>query len=155
MNHMMLAGNLGAEPEVRFTNNGNKVTVLRIACNTRRGGKDETTWWRVTIWGEQFDKFISFLKKGSSVIVHGEMAKPEIYNDKNGVPQVSLNLTASHIAFSPFGKPDRPQQEGAATGTHSHNNAQPSGDVGYSYYEQTAQGQQMAHAPIADDEIPF
>jgi single-strand DNA-binding protein len=154
MNHTMIAGNLGTDPEVRFTNNGTKVTTLRIACNTKKAGKDETTWWRVTIWGDQFDKMVSFLKKGSSVIVHGEMSKPEIYTDKNGTSQVSLNLTASSISFSPFGRSDKPAapQENASGNAHNGGNS----DMSYSYYDQMAQGQQQAaHATISDEEIPF
>ena len=65
MNFINIAGNLGADPEVRFTSSGKKVTTLRVATKTRKGGNDETIWYRVTVWGEQFDKMISFLKKGS------------------------------------------------------------------------------------------
>ncbi len=55
MNFMQIAGHLGADPEVRFTSTGKKVTVLRVAAKSRKGGKDQTIWWRVTIWGEQYD----------------------------------------------------------------------------------------------------
>ena len=155
MNHTMIAGHLGSDPEVRFTNNGTKVTTLRIACNSKKAGKEETTWWRVTIWGDQMDKMVSFLKKGSGVIVYGEMSKPEIFNDKNGVAQVSLNLTASSISFNPFGKSDKPSsQEG---GSHYQAAAPSHGsDMSYSYYDQMAQGQQQTvPSNISDDEIPF
>ena len=58
MNFIHIAGNLGADPEVRFTSSGKKVTNLKVATRSRRGkGNEEVTiWWRVTIWGEQFDK---------------------------------------------------------------------------------------------------
>lgn len=111
MNTMHLAGNLGADPEVRFTPNGNKVTTLRLAAKARRSGSDETIWWRVTVWGDQFDKLIAHLKKGSSVMVIGDMHKPEIYTAKDGTPQVSLNMTAYNISFSPFGRSDRNPDE--------------------------------------------
>ena len=100
-------GRLGTDPEIRFTSNGQKVTTLRVATNSRKGRKDETIWWRVTVWGENFEKLISFLKKGSAVIIVGELSKPEIFTDKEGNPQVSLNITASNIMFSPFGRTDR------------------------------------------------
>ncbi|MCH9612529.1 MAG: Single-stranded DNA-binding protein [Chlamydiia bacterium] len=117
MNHTLIAGNLGADPEVRYTSSGTKVTTIRVACNSRRSGKDETTWWKVTVWGEHLDKIISFLKKGSSVIITGELQKPEIYNDREGNPQVSLNLTANNISFSPFGgKKGDGQQAGQGMG---------------------------------------
>lgn len=103
MNFINIAGHLGADPEERFTPSGQKVTTLRVATNVRRSGKDETIWWRVTIWGDKFDKLLPYLKKGSAVIIVGEMAKPEIYIDREGKPQISLNLTAEIIKFSPFG----------------------------------------------------
>ncbi len=83
MNTLYLAGHLGADPEVRYTSSGQKVTLLRVAAKARRSGKDETIWWRVTIWGEQFDKMLAHLKKGSAVIVIGDLAKPEIYTDRD------------------------------------------------------------------------
>lgn len=107
MNFIHIAGNLGADPETRFTSSGKKVTTLKVASRSRRGknGEEQTIWWRVTIWGEQFDKMMTFLKKGSSVMVYGDVHKPEIFNDREGKPQVSLEITAVHIEFSPFGKP--------------------------------------------------
>lgn len=107
-----IAGHLGADPETRFTPSGQKVTTLRVATNVRKGGKDETVWWRVTIWGDRFDKMMTFFKKGSAIIVIGEMGKPEIYTDRENRPQISLELTAEMIRFSPFGKPDGNKQGG-------------------------------------------
>ncbi len=104
MNIVQVAGHLGADPEERVTPSGQKVVTLRIAANSRKSGKDETIWWRVTIWGDRFDRMLSYLKKGSGIIVIGEMNKPEVYNDRNGNPQVSLELTAEVIRFSPFGR---------------------------------------------------
>ncbi|MEX0961649.1 MAG: single-stranded DNA-binding protein [Simkaniaceae bacterium] len=104
MNHIFIAGHLGADPETRFTSGGQKVTTLRVATNSRRAGKEETIWWRVTIWGDQFDKMMPYLKKGSSIMIFGDMQKPEIYNDREGRPQISMNMTANHISFSPFGR---------------------------------------------------
>ena len=104
MNTIYVAGHLGSDPEVRFTPSGQKVTNFRIACNTRRSGKDETTWFRITIWGDRFDKMMPYLKKGSAVIVVGELHKPEIYTSKDGNAQVTLEITAEMIRFSPFGR---------------------------------------------------
>lgn len=95
MNQITVAGHLGADPEVRFTSGGQKVTTLRVAARVRRGSKgDDTIWWRVTIWGEQFDKMIPYFKKGSPIIVFGELNKPEIFTNRDGQPQVSMNITA-------------------------------------------------------------
>lgn len=111
MNIIHIAGHLGSDPEVRFTSSGQKVTTLRVATKSRKSGKDKTIWWRVTVWGDQFDKMISFLKKGSSIIVVGEMQPPEIFNNKEGAPQVSMSITAMSLQFSPFGRSNTNNQE--------------------------------------------
>lgn len=102
MNLIEIAGFLGADPEERFTNTGKKVVSFRVGV---RVGKEETIWWKVTIWNDRFDRMIPYLKKGSAVIVLGEMSKPEIYTGKDGQSQISLNINAEIIKFSPFGKP--------------------------------------------------
>lgn len=111
MNIIQIMGHLGADPETRFTPSGQKVTNMRVAVSVRKAGKEETIWFRITIWGDRFDKMISFLKKGSAIIVVGELGKPEIYTDKEGKPQISMEITAEFIRFSPFGKTDKQGQE--------------------------------------------
>jgi len=146
MNQTIIAGHLGADPEVRFTSSGQKVTTLRVAARCRRGAKgtDETIWWRVSIWGEQFDKMIPYFKKGSPIIVFGELNKPEIFTDRDGKPQISMSLTASSIQFSPFGRPD---SAGSSESGHETEHA-PAG-------EHVAHGQAKATATFSDDEVPF
>lgn len=151
MNQTTIAGHLGADPEVRFTSSGQKVTTLRVAARARRSGKDETIWWKVTIWGEQFDKMIPYLKKGSPVIVVGEMNKPEIFTDREGRSQVSMSLTASDLLFSPFGRPDgQPgdhKQMGAAQEPASMAYAGGSDSMAY--------GQGKPNTAFSEEEIPF
>lgn len=96
-----IAGFLGADPEERFTPTGKRVISFRVGTKDRKGG---SVWWTVSLWGDRYDKMLPFLKKGSAVIVIGEMGKPETYTGKDGVVQVSLNLTAEILKFSPFGK---------------------------------------------------
>ena len=102
MNLFEIAGFLGADPEERFTPTGRKVVAFRVGVKC---GKEDTMWVRVSVWGDRFDKMMPFLKKGSAVIVVGELQKPEIYTDRNGQPQISLNMNAEIVNFSPFGKP--------------------------------------------------
>lgn len=119
MNKILIMGRLGADAETRFTAGGQKVTSFRAAVNSRRGGKDETAWYRVTIWGDRFDKLLPYLKKGSALIVSGEL-RAEIYMDKEGKPQISLEVTADSINFNPFGSgtsesgQQQPQQQNQA-----------------------------------------
>lgn len=108
---VQIAGRLGKDADSRFTTSGQKVTTMTVATNIRKAGKDETVWWRVTIWGDRYDKMMPYLKKGSAIIVVGEMNMPNIWTDKEGRPQVNLELTAEIVRFSPFGGPERPGEE--------------------------------------------
>lgn len=98
-----VAGHLGSDPEVRYTPSNQKVTNFRVATTIKKGQKEKTLWWRITVWGDRFDKKLNYLKKGSAVLVVGEMGIPEIYTDKEGNQQVSLEVTADSIQFNPFG----------------------------------------------------
>ncbi|MDR2539502.1 MAG: single-stranded DNA-binding protein [Chlamydiales bacterium] len=115
MNQATIAGHLGSDPEVKFTPSGRKVTTLRVAARARRSGKEETTiWWRVTIWGEQFDKIMGYFKKGSPIIVQGEIDL-EIFTNREGKPQIAAGITAHNIMFSPFGRTDQIGVDGRQT----------------------------------------
>ena len=146
MNQTTLAGHLGADPEVRFTSSGKKVTTLRVAARVRRSSKDETIWWKVSVWGEEFDKMIPYFKKGSPIIVIGEMNKPEIFTDREGRPQVSMSITAMNLMFSPFGRPE-------GQGQQHHESQAPSQQEAYAG-EPAAYGQAKP-AAFSEDEIPF
>ena len=108
-----IAGHLGADPETRVTPSGQKIVSLRVATNIRRKDKDKTVWWRVTIFGDRYDRMLPYLKKGSAVFIIGSMNAPEIYQDKEGNPQISLELIAEFLSFSPFGGKSDKQGEGA------------------------------------------
>lgn len=144
MNFTLIAGHLGADPEERATPSGQKVTTLRVATHTRKGGQDATIWWKVTVWGDRFDKMMPYLKKGSPVMISGEMSKPEIYTNKEGQPQIALELVANDIRFSPFGRPDKGGSEEAAPGQF-----QQKGQM----HGKPQAG--MRHDELAEDEIPF
>lgn len=102
MNIIEIFGHLGADPETRFTPNGQKVTNLRIATNAKKGGQEETIWWRVTLWGDTFDRILPHIKKGSSLIVVGELLPARIYNDRNGQPAVAFEVRGEIVRFNPF-----------------------------------------------------
>lgn len=163
-----IAGHLGADAESRVTPSGQKVLTLRIASNIRKGGKDETVWFRVTVWGDRYDKMVPYLKKGAAVMVVGRLDKPEIYTDKEGRPQVSLNVTAEIVEFSPFGKSDKaggssgqpasnPYSQGGSGGQEPASyGAGPYG--GYSSGQQQSthgQGSSFQHAENDADALPF
>lgn len=148
MNVIQIAGHLGSDPTTRFTSGGQKVTSFTVAVNIRKGETTITNWYRVTIWGDRFDKMMPYLKKGSAVVVVGEL-RAEIYTDKEGRPQMGLEVTAEMIRFSPFGKPDRAGQEQGQKSA-------PSRDTGFG--EHTYSGSSQGHAPqgaAEEDQLPF
>lgn len=153
MNQTTIMGRLGSDPEVRFTSSGQKVTTLRVAVNLRRGKTDETLWWRVSAWGEQFDKIMPYFKKGSAIIVMGEMLKPEIYTNKDGQPQVSLNLVAYQLSFSPFGKGEKEQEQGSSSGQQ--NSFSGGGSFSGQQQGQGEEEPKEKFEAFTEDEIPF
>lgn len=155
---VQLAGHLGKDPETRFTPSGQKVTSFSMAVSQRRGkDKEEVTIWvRVTIWGDRFDKLISFLKKGSAVIVGGRMNPPSLYTDKEGKSQATLEVTAEMIEFSPFGMKSDRQNEGAMqnSGNYSASSNNSSGQYAQSVaYGSGSQGE--FQQDLDEDKIPF
>lgn len=151
MNTIQIAGHLGADPETRVTPNGQKVTTLRVATSAYNNGKEETIWWRVTLWGDDFKKILDHMKKGSAIVVIGEMrSKPETYTDKQGQVQVSLNITAFSIKFSPFGR-------STEQGGQKQSGSQPyQGNQNQSETKEPSFGNAMQYADAAqDDDMPF
>ncbi|MBS0622368.1 MAG: single-stranded DNA-binding protein [Verrucomicrobia bacterium] len=152
MNLMQIVGNLGSDPEESVTPDGQKVVSFRIAVNTRKKGKDITVWYRVTIWGDRFDRMLPYIKKGSSLLVIGELQKPEIYTDRNGQPQISLDITADILKFLP-GKGGTEGQAGlgakGAMGSASPAASIPLASLG------TPMGASVASSTNFDDDLPF
>jgi single-strand DNA-binding protein len=152
MNYTHIAGHLGADPETRFTSSGQKVTTLRVACRTR---KDDTIWYKVTIWGDQFDKLLPYYKKGSPIVVVGELMKPEIFTDREGKPQISLQVVAFHIGFSPFGKGKEAGSTQPSTSNTNVNRTSPApfNGGGFDDFEPSHSGGNGGS--FSDEEIPF
>lgn len=98
-------GFLGADPEERMTSKGKRVVVLRLGVKSRSGVKEETVWCRCNIWHNRYDKMLPYLKKGSGVIVAGDISV-ESYMSKDGSPQASLVVSVDTIKFSPFSRGD-------------------------------------------------
>src|SRR5207302_9388678 len=97
-----LVGNVGKDPEFRYTPQGVAVADFTVAVNKRTGKgedrKDKTTWFRVTVWRERAETVSQYVKKGMKIMVIGEV-EARAYTDKNGQPQASLELTASNFQF--------------------------------------------------------
>jgi len=106
---IILAGNLGRDPEARTTPSGAKVTSFSVATNrtynNSQGEKvKETCWFRISAWGKLADVCAQYLHKGSKVLVEGRLnpdpvtGGPRVYQGQNG-PGASYEVTASNIRF--------------------------------------------------------
>lgn len=121
LHKIILIGNLGREPETRYTPTGKQVTTFSVATNRKRGDKTYTTWFRVSTWGKLSEICAQYLNKGDRVYVEGRLnatedGEPRAYTDKSGNPRASYEVTAEVVRFlSPKqGEPDHepePEEE--------------------------------------------
>jgi single-strand DNA-binding protein len=123
---LQIVGNLGRDPESRFTPKGTQMCEFSVAVNRRWNDEagnpqDETMWVRVTVWGPQGDACLKYLKKGSPVMVEGRLSVdashggPRTYVDsKDGKARASFEMTAREVLFlggAPVGSVTEPLAE--------------------------------------------
>jgi single-strand DNA-binding protein len=143
-NKVILVGNLGRDPELRYTPQGTPVCSFTMATNERRKDKagetqDVTTWFRVTLWGRQAETASQYLTKGRPVYVEGRL-RVEEWTDRDGKPRHTLEVHATDMQF--IGT--RGEEGGGQSPGRSEAGAGPSGGRG-----------PAAEPDINDDDIPF
>ena len=111
VNKVILVGNLGHEPELRYTAKGNPVTSFSLATsrgmkNTEGGMQEKTYWHRATVWGKKAEACAKYLTKGSSVYLEGELQFRD-WTDKEGVQRKSAEVLVDDVRF--LGGPRRGQ----------------------------------------------
>ena len=149
LNKVMIIGNLGTDPELRFTQGGQAVANFNVATNERWKNKDgemqeRTEWHRIVVWGRQAENCEKYLKKGRQVYVEGRLQTRD-WEDKSGNKRYTTEVVAQNIQFL---------SGGASEGG------------GRDYPAPSQQQQQRSSAPEAapeasydqsfnDDDIPF
>jgi single-strand DNA-binding protein len=101
LNKMMIIGNLGADPELRYTPSGKAVTNLRVAVNDRSRGPDgewveETIWFRVEAWEQQAERLAEQLRKGNKIYAEGQL-RPREFEGSDGQKRTSLELRFARV----------------------------------------------------------
>jgi single-strand DNA-binding protein len=96
MNIWTGSGNLGRDPELRTTASGTSVCDFSVAVQGRKD--DPPTWFRVTAWEKQAEACAEYLKKGSKVLVTGDIRTDE-YEDKEGVKRQKWWVNARQVEF--------------------------------------------------------
>jgi len=106
---VILVGNLGRDPELRYTPTGTSVTNFSMATSEHWTGQDgekheRTLWWRISVFGKMGEACNTYLKKGSKVLVEGRMnaddkGNPRIWNGTDGQARSSFEVTAAAVKF--------------------------------------------------------
>lgn len=130
---IVVVGNLGRDPEMRYMPDGTAVTNLNIATNRRWTDRasgqprEETTWFRVSVWGRQAETANQYLSKGRQVLIEGriqsdpETGGPRLYTRQDGTVGASFEIRAFRVVFLSGGEPggggdfaDSDEMEGGA-----------------------------------------
>jgi single-strand DNA-binding protein len=103
VNKVILIGNLGADPELRYTSGGSAVTELRLATTrTWTGGdgkrEEETQWHRVVVWGKQAEHCKEYLAKGRQIYVEGRLQTRK-WEAKDGAKRETTEVVAEVVQF--------------------------------------------------------
>lgn len=155
LNKVMLLGNLGADPELRFTQGGQAVLNIRLATtesylDKNKVRKERTDWHSVTVWGRRGEALAKILAKGSTIFVEGSI-RTSSYDDKDGNKRYKTEINANNIILAGRGGggggEDRPRSNGGGGGGGSARGPKPPEDAGGDDFGFGARG--------TDDDIPF
>ena len=120
---IIIAGNVGKDPEMRYTPSGQAVTSFSVATNrqyTTGNGEQvkETIWFRVSTWGKTAEVCNQYVKKGSKVLIEGRLQPdkntggPRVWTKQDGTAGASFEVTASTVRFlSSRGESDHPEPQ--------------------------------------------
>jgi single-strand DNA-binding protein len=147
LNKVTLIGNLGADPDLKYTPSGKPVCNLSVATNEtwkdKAGEKQsKVEWHKVQAWGDLAENCAKYLAKGRSVYVEGKLQTRK-WQDKDGKDRYTTEIVASQVLFLGGGDGDEAPRGGGerkSAGTHREERWPPS-------------GQQSLSA--SDDDIPF
>lgn len=121
---IIIIGNLGRDPEMRYTPSGQAVTNFSVATNRQYTASDgqqvkETVWFRVSAWGRQAETCNQFLRQGSKVLVEGRLTAdqatggPRLWTRQDGSPAASFEISAVTVRFLSTRQEDEAYQASA------------------------------------------
>lgn len=102
-NKIILVGNLGRDPELRYSTGGEPICSFTMATNERRKDKsgelqDITTWFRITLFGKQAELASQYLTKGRPVYIEGKL-RQDTWTDRDGKERTTLDVRATEMQF--------------------------------------------------------
>jgi single-strand DNA-binding protein len=116
VNKAMLLGNLGRDPELRYTQSGTAVCSLSVATSRKWRDKrtdelvEETEWHRVSVFGQQAEHCANYLSKGRQVWVEGRL-RTRKYDDRDGITRYSTEVVADVVQFLDPSRSQRDHEE--------------------------------------------
>lgn len=124
---IIIVGNLGRDPEMRYTPGGQAVTNFSVATNRQYTGSDgqlvkETIWFRISAWGKLAETCNQYLKKGSKVLVEGRLVPdpatggPRLWNAQDGQARASFEVSANTVRFLSSREEDAGGYSGGSAG---------------------------------------
>lgn len=147
VNKVILIGNLGRDPEVRYSQAGTAIAKMNLAVTERRKQGDEwadhTEWIRVTVFGRTAENVGQYLAKGRGVYVEGRMQTSK-YTDREGQEKWSTEVIANHIVFLPDGSGGKKGDFGGGEGKKTQPRQKP-----------TDGGNNGGDDGFYDDDLPF
>jgi len=101
---IVIVGNVGRDPEMRYTPSGSAVTSFSVAVSDGFGERKKTIWFRVSAWEKLAETCNNYLKKGSKVLIEGRLnatdtGNPRTYNRQDGTTTASFEVTANVVRF--------------------------------------------------------
>ena len=99
MNQITIIGNLGADPELRYTKNGRPLVTLSVATTRKAKEETETVWHHVECWAELAENCAASLVKGTRIMVTGRMDKQE-FTTSSGEQRTKTLIVANEVAVS-------------------------------------------------------
>jgi single-strand DNA-binding protein len=104
LNRVMLLGNLGADPELRYTQSGQAVLNMRLATtesylDRNKVRQERTDWHNVVLWGKRGEALAKFLTKGSTIFIEGGL-RTSSYDDKEGNKRYKTEVHATNIILA-------------------------------------------------------
>jgi single-strand DNA-binding protein len=120
LNRVMLLGNLGADPELRYTQAGKAVLNMRLATtesylDANKVRQERTDWHNVVLWGKRGEALAKFLTKGSTIFVEGGL-RTSSYDDKEGIKRYKTEVHATNIILAGRGRGGGGGAEGEPSG---------------------------------------
>ena len=159
VNKVILVGNLGRDPELRFTQGGTAVCQLNLATtrsyNNRNNERvEDTEWHRVVVWGKQAEHCEKYLSKGRQVYVEGRL-QTRSYDDKDGVKRWSTEVVADTVQFLSGGSGAGPGGGGGGGGGGGNGGGNGGGGRGRDMDAPDNQPAFDQGFDPGDDDIPF